>query len=168
MLPFIPLHFLCTHFWQLVHCNEYKYKKVQKSSWNEPYSSSFTKQSCSKMALYHWIKTESRWNRKLISLSSSDWSASLWPSFPTIVIVIIFIILTVPWNPGYLVSRGWSCQDTGQHSTNPGHPGKSGTGGNPKSNHSSFLVGANVFNRSKDWQGTQNGRLTTTGSPAPK
>jgi len=28
-------------------------KKVQKSSWNEPYSSSsFTKQSCSKMALY--------------------------------------------------------------------------------------------------------------------
>ena len=22
MLPFIPLHFLCTHFWQLVHCNE--------------------------------------------------------------------------------------------------------------------------------------------------
>ena len=30
-----------------------QYKKVQKSSWNEPYSSSsFTKQSCSKMALY--------------------------------------------------------------------------------------------------------------------
>jgi len=28
-----------------------QYKKVQKSSWNEPYSS-FTKQSCSKMALY--------------------------------------------------------------------------------------------------------------------
>jgi len=27
-------------------------KKVQKSSWNEPYSSSFTKQSCSKMPLY--------------------------------------------------------------------------------------------------------------------
>ena len=22
MLPFIPLHFLCTHFWQLVHSNE--------------------------------------------------------------------------------------------------------------------------------------------------
>ena len=22
MLHFIPLHFLCTHFWQLVHCNE--------------------------------------------------------------------------------------------------------------------------------------------------
>jgi len=22
MLPFIPLHFLCTNFWQLVHCNE--------------------------------------------------------------------------------------------------------------------------------------------------
>ena len=24
----------------------------------------------------------------------------------------------------------WSCWDTGQHSANPGHPGKSGTGGN--------------------------------------
>ena len=22
MLPFIPLHFLCTHFWQLLHCIE--------------------------------------------------------------------------------------------------------------------------------------------------
>ena len=32
-------------------CNTKMYK-----SWNEPYSSSsFTKQSCSKMALYHWI-----------------------------------------------------------------------------------------------------------------
>ena len=38
-----------------------QYKKVQKSSWNEPYSSSFTKQSCSKMALYLWIRTESGW-----------------------------------------------------------------------------------------------------------
>ena len=57
-------------------------KKVQKSSWNEPYSSSsFTKQSCSKMVLYRWIKTERRWNKKLISLSSPDWSASLRPSF---------------------------------------------------------------------------------------
>ena len=57
-------------------------KKVQKSSWNEPYSSSsFTKQSCSKMALYRWIRTESRWNKKLISVSSPDWSASLRPSF---------------------------------------------------------------------------------------
>ena len=55
-----------------------QYKKVQKSSWNEPYSSSsFTKQSCSKMALHRWIRTESRWNKKLISLSSPDWSASL-------------------------------------------------------------------------------------------
>jgi len=53
---------------------------MQKSSWNEPYSSSsFTKQSWSKMALYRWIRTESRW--KLISLSSPDWSASLRPSF---------------------------------------------------------------------------------------
>ena len=52
-----------------------QWQKVQKSSWNEPYfSSSFT---CSKMALYRWIKTESHWNKKLISLSSPDWSASL-------------------------------------------------------------------------------------------
>ena len=52
------------------------------NNWNEPYSSSsFTKQSCSKMALYRWIRTESRWNKKLISLSSPDWSASLRPSF---------------------------------------------------------------------------------------
>jgi len=60
-----------------------QYRKVpKKSSWNEPYSSSsFTKQFCSKMALYRWIKTESRWNKKLISLSPPDWSASLRPSF---------------------------------------------------------------------------------------
>jgi len=32
-----------------------QYNEVQKSSWNEPYSSSFTKTSCSKMALYCWI-----------------------------------------------------------------------------------------------------------------
>ena len=37
-----------------------QYRKVQKSSWNEPYSFSFTKQSWSKMALYRWIRTESR------------------------------------------------------------------------------------------------------------
>ena len=29
MLPFIPLHFLCTHFWQLVHCIE-----LLPTSWN--------------------------------------------------------------------------------------------------------------------------------------
>ena len=59
-----------------------QYRKVQKSSWNEPYSSSsFTKQSCSKMASYLWIRTGSRWNKKLISQSSPDWSASLRPSF---------------------------------------------------------------------------------------
>ena len=56
-------------------------QKVQKSSWNEPYSSSsFTKQPCSRMAVYRWIKTESRWNKKLICLSSPDWSATLRPS----------------------------------------------------------------------------------------
>ena len=48
-----------------------QYKKVQKSSWNEPYSSSsFTKRSCSKMALYRWIRAESRYNKKLIIISS--------------------------------------------------------------------------------------------------
>ena len=26
ILPFIPLHFLCTHFWQLVHCTEYWFR----------------------------------------------------------------------------------------------------------------------------------------------
>ena len=31
----------------------------------------------SKVALYRWIRTESRWNKNLISLSSPDWSASL-------------------------------------------------------------------------------------------
>jgi len=37
-----------------------QYKKVQKSSWNETYSSSsFTKPSCSKMALYRWITRSS-------------------------------------------------------------------------------------------------------------
>jgi len=37
-------------------------KKVQKLCWNDSYSSSsFTKQSCSRMALYRWIKTESRY-----------------------------------------------------------------------------------------------------------
>ena len=42
-------------------------KKVHKSNWNEPYSSSssFTKQSCRKMALYRWIKTEIRWNKNV-------------------------------------------------------------------------------------------------------
>ena len=51
-------------------------------------------------------------------------------------IITIFItvvdILTTPWNPGHLASRGWSCLDAGQHGANPGHPWKSGTGGNPK------------------------------------
>jgi len=45
---------------------------------------------------------------------------------------IIDVILTSPWNSGHLVSRGWSCRDAGQHDANPGHPGKSGTGGHPK------------------------------------
>ena len=32
------------------------------------------------MALYRWIKTESRWNKNLISQLSPNWSASLQPS----------------------------------------------------------------------------------------
>ena len=72
-----------------------QYKKVQKSSWDEPYSSSsFTKQSCSKMALHRWIGTESRWNKKLISLSSPDWSASLRPSLERKTRPDAFIIIT--------------------------------------------------------------------------
>jgi len=38
-----------------------------------------------------------------------------------------------------LASRGWSCRDAGQHGANPGHPGKSGTGGNPNPNINSNL-----------------------------
>jgi len=45
---------------QVVKESCYALQKVQKSSWNEPYSSSFTKQSCSNMALYRWIRSESR------------------------------------------------------------------------------------------------------------
>jgi len=44
----------CTQFPGNEKNHAMQYKKVQKSSWNEPYSfsSSFAKQSCSKMALY--------------------------------------------------------------------------------------------------------------------
>ena len=51
----------------------------------------------------------------------------------TIFIIFIYVASTLPWNSGHLASRGWSCRDAGQqqHGTNPGHPGKSGTGGNP-------------------------------------
>jgi len=66
--------------WKKITLGPYAIQKSTKSSWNEHSSSSFTKQSCSKMALYRWIKTESRWNKRLISLSSPDWSASLRPS----------------------------------------------------------------------------------------
>ena len=59
----------------------------------------------------------------------------------TIVIIFIYVASTSPWNPGHLASRGWSCRDAGQHGTDPGQPGKSGTGGNPTSarwHHSCF------------------------------
>ena len=36
LLPFIPLHFLCTHFWQLVHCIEFNASTTD-TSW--PYYS---------------------------------------------------------------------------------------------------------------------------------
>jgi len=42
------------------------------------------------------------------------------------------LVASMPWNPGHLASWGWSCWDAEPHDTNPGHPGKSGTGGNPK------------------------------------
>ena len=35
---------------------------------------------------------------------------------------------------GTFGSRGWSCWDAEPHGTNPGHPGKSGTGGSPIAN----------------------------------
>jgi len=50
----------------------------------------------------------------------------------TTVIIIIFVIFTLRWSPRHLASRGWSCRDAGQQGTNPGHPGKSGMGGNPR------------------------------------
>jgi len=49
-----------------------------KSSWNEPYSSpSFTKLSCSKMALYRWIKKRIVAEINSWFLSSPDWPKSL-------------------------------------------------------------------------------------------
>jgi len=59
-----------------------QYKKVQKSSWNETYSSSFTKQSCCKMALYRWIRMENRWNI-IINYYSSQIPSALphWLSY---------------------------------------------------------------------------------------
>ena len=54
-------------------CNTKKYKNQAGINLTSPFP------SCSKMALYRWIRTESRWN--LISLSSPDWAASLQPSF---------------------------------------------------------------------------------------
>jgi len=61
---------------------------------------------------------------------------NLYYTSPIITIVTIFIIFiyvasTLPRNPGHLASRGWFCRDAGQHGTNQGHPGKSGTCGNP-------------------------------------
>jgi len=41
----------------------------------------------------------------------------------TTVIIIIFVILTLLWNPGHLASGGLSGWDAGQHGTYPGNPG---------------------------------------------
>ena len=61
-----------------------KSTKRKLDCWNKPYSSpSFTKQSSSKLALYRWIRTESRWNKKLISLSSSSSSLLLYCHHPS-------------------------------------------------------------------------------------
>ena len=46
------------------------------SSWNGHYSS-FTKLSWSRIALKRWIRMESRWIKKLVSVSSPDWVESL-------------------------------------------------------------------------------------------
>jgi len=56
-------------------------KENTKTSWNGLYSSSsFTKLSRSRIALKRWMRTESCWNKKLVSLSSPDWVESLRPS----------------------------------------------------------------------------------------
>ena len=53
-------------------------KKVQKSNWNEPYSSCpFTKQSCSKMALYRWINYYN-YNYCYYTRSSIVWVTVNW------------------------------------------------------------------------------------------
>jgi len=54
-------------------------------------------------------------------------------SIITIVIIIIFVILTLPCNPGHLASRGWSCLDAWtrdimqQIRDIPGNPGRVAT-----------------------------------------
>jgi len=45
------------------------------------------------------------------------------------------LVTSMPRNPKHSASRGWSCWDAELHGTNPGHPGKSGTGGNPSWSH---------------------------------
>ena len=83
----------------------YAIQKVQKSS-------SFTKQSCSKMALYRWIRTESRWKKtdfsvvvRLISKLATefrkedatrriDWTQ--WLNGNWLKDVIIIIIIKMP------------------------------------------------------------------------
>ena len=74
-------------------------QKVQKWSWNKPYSS-FTKLSCSKMALYRWIKTESRWSRKL------RWFLCHFPIEQKACDVIIIIIVIIFWRR-YWIPREW-------------------------------------------------------------
>ena len=50
MVPFIPLHFLCAHFWQLVHCIELlPTPNVHK--WNEPWTQTFW------FARHQWLTT---------------------------------------------------------------------------------------------------------------
>ena len=37
------------------------------------------------------------------------------------------LVTSMPWNPGHLASRGWSCRDAGPHGTNSGNPGRVAT-----------------------------------------
>ena len=81
-------------------------------------SSSFTKQSCSKMALYRWIRTESRWNKKLISLSSPDWSASLRPS-----LLLLLVRLCIPSRSSWhLVDWNVECRTSVWYCCRPRQP----------------------------------------------
>jgi len=57
-----------------------------------------------------------------------------------IIIIVLAICFTSNGNPGHLASRGGSCRDAGQHDADPGHPGESGTGGNPRTDADSAFV----------------------------
>ena len=86
LLLFWPRYSVQKEWKKITLCNTKKYKNQA--------GMNLHKTSCIKMALYCWIKTESRWNKKLISLSSPDWSASLRPSLERKTRPDAFIIIT--------------------------------------------------------------------------